>query len=283
MKKSTFKIGIIGGSGVYAMDSVDIMREVDEDTPFGRTSTPVALARIGNAEVCFIARHGKGHTLLPHEINYRANIYALKRLGVKYVISVTAVGSLREEYSPGHFVLPGQYIDWTKGKRERTFFGNGIVAHVSTADPINPTLREIIFDFCEEKSVPCHRGGAYICIEGPQFSSKAESHFYRSIGADIIGMTNIPEAYLAKEAGLAYACLAMVTDYDCWRDKSACVEDILKIMKETATKAQSVIKGSVEKIAKNPFVFPKENRLGLMTPMESLNQKQKEIVDILFD
>ena len=268
---------------MYAMDSVSIIEEVDEETPFGRPSAPVVKAKIDDVELCFIARHGKGHTLLPHEINYRANIYALKRLGVQYVISVTAVGSLREEYSPGSFVLPDQYIDWTKGKRKRTFFGDGIVAHVSTADPVNPLMQKIIFDFCQEISLPCHRGGTYICIEGPQFSSKAESHFYRSIGADIIGMTNIPEAYLAKEAGLAYAPLAMVTDYDCWRDKSACVEDILKIMKDTAAKAQLIIKGSVEKIAKNPFDFPKENRQGLMTPLKNLNQKQKEIVDTLLD
>ncbi|MCY4523487.1 MAG: S-methyl-5'-thioadenosine phosphorylase [Halobacteriovoraceae bacterium] len=283
MDKSNLKIGIIGGSGIYSMDSISIIEQIDKDTPFGKPSGPVIKAQLKDAELYFIARHGSGHTLLPHEINYRANIYALKSMGIKYIISITAVGSLQEQYPPGTFVLPGQYIDWTKGKRERTFFGNGIVAHVSTANPIESQLQKIIFDFCRENSFTCHRGGTYICIEGPQFSSKAESNLYRSMGADIIGMTNLPEAYLAKEAGIAYASLAMVTDYDCWRDKDACVEDILKVMKETAKKAQHIIKGSILKIIENPFNYPKENHLGLMTPIENLNPTQKEIATVIFD
>ena len=273
------KIGIIGGSGIYKMDAISTAEEFRMDTPFGKPSAPILKATLDNTELFFIPRHGKEHSLLPHEINYRANIYALKDLGVHFIISISAVGSLKEEYPPGSFVLPDQFIDWTRGRRERTFFGNGIIAHVSNANPVDEYLQKKIFESARENNLPCHKGGIYLCIEGPQFSSKAESHLFRSLGGDVIGMTNIPEAYLAKEANISYASLAMVTDYDCWKDKPACVEDILGIMKGSALKAQLILRQSFPKIKEKPS--HKDNYAALMTPMEKLSSHQKEIVSTL--
>lgn len=274
-------IGIIGGSGVYNLDGIEIIKEHEVETPFGDPSENVIEAKLEGVTFYFIPRHGKDHRYLPHEVNYRANIFALKEMGVRYVISVSAVGSLKEELPPTTVVLPDQFIDWTKGQRERTFFGDGIVAHVSTAEPINKTLQEMIEFACKESNVKHQKDGSYVCIEGPQFSSKAESAVYRSFGASVIGMTNVPEAYLAKEAGMAYATMAMVTDYDCWKEEHCTVEEIMKVMKENNDSAQKILKILLPQLDRNRFDFEPENSVGVMTPKDKLNGRQLTILETL--
>ncbi len=275
-------IGIIGGSGVYNIEGIEIIEELSVETPFGNPSDKVIHAKIDGVEFYFLPRHGRNHHVLPHEVNYCANVYALKSIGVEYLISVSAVGSLKEECPPTTMVLPDQFIDWTKGGRRRTFFGEGIVGHVSTACPIEKGLQKVLEDSCKEVEASYHLGGSYICIEGPQFSSKAESNIYRSFGATVIGMTNVPEAYLAKEAGMAYATLAMVTDYDCWREDDHCsVEEIMKVMNSNNKTAQKIIKSALKNIESNRFDFVKENTFAIMTPEDVMNSKQKEICKVL--
>lgn len=275
-------IGIIGGSGVYNINGIEILDELVVETPYGVPSDNVIHAKIDGIELYFLPRHGRNHHVLPHEVNYCANIYALKSLGVEYLISVSAVGSLKEECPPGSMVLPDQFIDWTKGGRRRTFFGEGIVGHVSTAYPIDLQLQKVLEESCKDTSSDYHLGGSYLCIEGPQFSSKAESNIYRGFGATVIGMTNVPEAYLAKEAGMAYATLAMVTDYDCWREDDHCsVEEIMKVMKKNNETAQKVIKSALKRLDVNRFDFVKENLYAIMTAEEAMNKEQKEICKVL--
>ncbi|WP_417337075.1 S-methyl-5'-thioadenosine phosphorylase [Halobacteriovorax marinus] len=275
-------IGIIGGSGVYNIEGIEIIKEHTVETPFGTPSDKVIQAKLNGVEFYFLPRHGRTHGVLPHEVNYCANIYALKSMGVEYLLSVSAVGSLKEECPPGSMVLPDQFIDWTKGGRRRTFFGEGIVGHVSTAYPIDMKLQKVIEKACAGADVPHHVGGSYICIEGPQFSSKAESHIYRGFGATVIGMTNVPEAYLAKEAGMAYATLAMVTDYDCWREEEHCsVEEILKVMKKNNESAQSIIKLALNDLNANKFDINKENTFAIMTPEGAMTPEQIEICRVL--
>ncbi len=275
------KIAIIGGSGLYNLSSFKIIKEYKLDNYFGTPSSPIIEMDCQGNSLFFLARHGINHNLLPHEVNYRANIFALKKLGVKYIISISAVGSLIEESPPGTFVLPDQFIDWTKGKREKSFFGNGIVGHVSTAEPINQELKNIIFASSNSEDIKFLKEGTYICIEGPQFSSKAESLFYKSIGATIIGMTNLPEAYLAKEAGIAFATLAAVTDYDCWKEEHCEVESILKVMQENTKKIKNLLPRMINYFYNNIFDFNTDNKFAIMTPLKNLNNKQKEITEIL--
>jgi 5'-methylthioadenosine phosphorylase len=215
-------LGIIGGSGLYALDALSEMDTLTVETPYGRPFEPVRVGTLGATRVAFISRHGAGHALSPSEIPFAANICALKMLGVRQVVSISAVGSLREEIPPRSFVVPDQTIDRTVGRR-RTFFGDGAVAHVSMADPFCPSLSDALANAALVGGLPVHRGGTYVCIEGPQFSSKAESALFRSWGAGIIGMTALPEARLAREAELCYACLAMVSDYDVWHDTEQAV------------------------------------------------------------
>jgi len=212
------RIGIIGGSGLYSLEGVDVEKAIEPDTPWGRPSSPVTLAALGGVGLAFLARHGQGHVLTPSEVPYAANIYALKSLGVRKILSISAVGSLREDYAPRDFVVPDQIFDRTKGIRGSTFFGGGVVGHVSFAHPFCESLRGILADAAALAGAKVHRTGTYVCMEGPAFSTKAESLAYRSMGMDIIGMTAIPEAKLAREAGVCYATLAMVTDYDVWRE-----------------------------------------------------------------
>jgi 5'-methylthioadenosine phosphorylase len=275
------KIAVIGGSGVYQLDGVKVQKRHSITTPYGRPSNDVIEASVDGVTCYFMPRHGEGHVLLPHEINYRANIYALKQLGVEYLISVSAVGSLKEELEPTRFVLVDQFIDWTKGKRERSFFGEGIVAHVSNADPINKKLQELIKVSCEKVDVKHAVGGAYICIEGPQFSTRAESAIYRSFGASVIGMTNVPEAFLAKEAGMAYATIAMVTDYDCWKEEHCTVDEIMKVMQTNNKNAQKLLKNLIPSLGQNQFEFEKENTYAVMTPVDRLSAEQIEILKVL--
>lgn len=243
-------IGVIGGSGLYHMEALENPVEHQLTTPFGLPSDVLLTGNVGSVPVAFLARHGRGHKLLPSELPFRANIHAFKQLGVKYLLSVSAVGSLREDYRPLDMVLPDQFIDLTK-KREHTFFGEGAVAHVSMAEPVCSKLTDILARAwiqskgqTETAEQPIlHRGGTYVCIEGPQFSSIAESHWYRSMGASVIGMTNMPEAKLAREAQIAYASLAMVTDFDCWHPREANVtaESAIANLMKNAETAQKVL------------------------------------------
>lgn len=278
---NTSKVGVIGGSGVYQIDGIEIVAEHNVETPFGSPSDKVVEAKLEGSTFYFIPRHGRTHSILPSEVNYRANIYALKTFGVEYLISVSAVGSLKEELNPTRFVIVDQFIDWTKGKRERTFFGNGIIGHVSVANPVEPELKNLLALCCEEAQIDHSVGGSYLCIEGPQFSSRAESAIYRSFGASVIGMTNVPEAYLAKEAGMAYATVAMVTDYDCWKEEHCTVDEIMKVMGTNNTNAQKLLKIAIPKLVNNPFDFIKENHFGILTPIEVLDENQKEMIKVL--
>lgn len=237
------QIGIIGGSGLYQMEGLTNLQEVRMTTPFGKPSDAVILGNFQELRVAFLARHGRGHHTLPSGINYRANIHALKALGVTQIFSVSAVGSMKERIRPGDFVLPDQFIDRTT-QRQNTFFDHGIVSHVAFADPICETLSTILEKASQSVSVKVHRPGTYLCIEGPQFSSRAESLLYRQWGVDIIGMTNIPEAKLAREAELCYATLALVTDYDCWHEteEAVSVGAILSIMHKNVETAKVVLR-----------------------------------------
>ena len=235
-------LGVIGGSGVYAMDALEDVRRIEIATPWGDPSDAIVSGRIGGVEVRFLARHGQGHRLPPSAVNYRANIDALKRAGATDVVSVSACGSLREGLEPGRFVLCDQFIDRTSG-REKSFFGPGFVAHVSMAEPTCPALRAALAASCAALGVSHATGGTYIAIDGPQFSTRAESELYRAWGADVIGMTNMPEARLAREAELPYATVAMVTDYDCWREGEKAVEvaDVLAVMRANTEKARALV------------------------------------------
>ncbi|GJL56375.1 MAG: S-methyl-5'-thioadenosine phosphorylase [Nitrospirales bacterium] len=252
-RKSHAEIAVIGGSGLYRMKGLRNIREVQVKTPFGRPSDRIVLGTLEGRRVAFLARHGRGHSLSPTAINYRANIYALKSLGVSQVFSISAVGSMKETIKPGDLVLPDQFIDRTT-QRSSTFFEQGLIAHVSFADPICSTLSSTLEKAAKENGSTVHRGGTYVCIEGPQFSTKAESKLYRQWGVDIIGMTNIPEAKLAREAELCYATLALVTDYDCWHETEDAVSvgAILDIMHKNVEVAQHVLKASIRLVQETP-------------------------------
>lgn len=235
-------IGIIGGSGLYQMEGVKIEDEATVETPFGAPSDKIMLGKLSGCDVAFLPRHGRGHKILPHEINYRANIFALKVLGIEDIISVSAVGSMKEDIRPGHLVIVDQFVDRTKCRPE-TFFGNGLVAHVSFADPVCARLKKLAFDAAQKTSATVHNGGTYVCIDGPMFSSRAESNIYRSWGVDVIGMTNLQEAKLAREAEICYTTIALVTDYDCWYAEEGPVDVamIIKTMQENVKRAQETI------------------------------------------
>jgi len=240
-------IGIIGGSGLYDMPGLTDRSEVSIETPFGRPPDAVVLGSLSGKRVAFLSRHGKGHRFMPSELNFRANIYALKQLGVERILSVSAVGSLKEEIAPLDVVLPDQFVDRTRG-RISTFFGSGLVAHISFADPICPDLMEQIHRSAQKVGIRTQKGGTYICMEGPAFSTKAESFLYRSWGMDVIGMTNLQEAKLAREAEICYVTIALVTDYDCWHESHEAVsaDMILENLQKNCESAQSIIARCVE-------------------------------------
>jgi 5'-methylthioadenosine phosphorylase len=248
---SKAEIGIIGGSGLYNMPGIQRMRRVRVATPFGKPSDTFLLGKLEGREVAFLSRHGRGHVLMPSEINFRANLYALKKLGVTRIISVSAVGSLREELKPLDMVLPAQFFDRSTN-RPSTFFGGGIVAHISFADPVCPVLVDVLSQACASSGVNCHRGGTYICMQGPAFSTKAESATYRAWGMDVVGMTNLQEAKLAREAEICYATLAMVTDYDCWHPAhdAVTVDQIIDYLNRNAQNAQKIIRAAVRQMPK---------------------------------
>ncbi|GCL58473.1 S-methyl-5'-thioadenosine phosphorylase [Microcystis aeruginosa] len=279
---TTVKIGIIGGSGLYKMDALKDVREVSLDTPFGSPSDALILGTLDGTEVAFLARHGRGHHFLPTELPFRANIHALKQLGVEYIISASAVGSLKAEVKPLDLVIPDQFIDRTK-ERIATFFGEGIVAHVAFGDPICPQLAQILGDAVASLNLPevtLHRGGTYLCMEGPAFSTKAESNLYRSWGATVIGMTNLTEAKLAREAEIAYATLALVTDYDCWHPDHdhVTVEMVIENLHHNAINAQKVIQETVRRLAANPPVSVAHSALkyAILTRLDSVPVATKE-------
>lgn len=236
------RLGVIGGSGVYSIASLERIERCVVDTSWGAPSGPLTVGILNGLEVIFLARHGEGHVVPPAGVNYRANIDAMKQLGATDLISVSACGSFREELAPGAFVIVDQFIDRTSG-RESSFFGEGCVAHVSMADPVCPALGDAIEAALKALAIPHRRGGTYLCINGPQFSSRAESLLYKSWGADVIGMTSMPEAKLAREAELPYATVAMVTDYDCWRESTAAVEvaDIIEVMRKNSEAARRML------------------------------------------
>ena len=239
-------IGIIGGSGLYSMSGLTNTKEIRVKTPFGDPSDAIVLGTLEARRVAFLARHGRGHRILPGEINYRANIYAMKLLGVERIISVSAVGSLLEELRPGEFLVPDQFYDRTKG-RVSTFFGEGLVAHVAFAHPTCAQMSSVLADACVHQAVPVHRRGTYICMEGPQFSTLAEAHVHRQLRFEVIGMTNVTEAKLAREAEVCYATIAMITDYDCWHPEHASVtaSQIIATLSQNAENAQKVLREAV--------------------------------------
>ena len=239
-------IGVIGGSGLYSMSGLTNTREIRVKTPFGDPSDKIVLGDFEGKHVAFLARHGRGHRILPSELNFRANIYAMKLLGVQRIISVSAVGSLQENLRPGEFLVPDQFFDSTKG-RVSTFFGNGLVAHVSLDKPACPQLSTILADACVSAAVPVHRKGTYINMEGPQFSTLAEANFHRAMKFDVIGMTNVTEAKLAREAEICYSTIAMITDYDCWHPEheSVTASQIIATLNQNATNAQNVVREAI--------------------------------------
>ncbi len=243
------EIGIIGGSGLYSMPGFTNVREVGVQTPFGAPSDKFVLGDLSGRKVAFLARHGRGHRILPSELNFRANIHAFKQLGVTRILSVSAVGSLKEEHKPTDFVIADQFIDRTF-HRESTFFGEGIVGHVAFGDPVCATVAKAAAEACKEVGIVGKLGGTYVCMEGPQFSTKAESKLYRSWGADVIGMTNLQEAKLAREAEICYATVAMVTDYDCWHEghDAVTIEQIVAVLHQNADNAARMVKAAVAAI-----------------------------------
>jgi 5'-methylthioadenosine phosphorylase len=265
-------VGIIGGSGLYDIEGMAQVREIVVRTPFGRPSDVVVTGVIGGTPVAFLSRHGRGHRVNPTAINYRANLYALKSLGVQRVISISAVGSMKERIKPGDVVLPDQFIDLTK-RRTSTFFEEGIVAHVAFADPICRSLSQTLVGAAEAVGATAHRGGTYVCIEGPQFSTKAESLLYRTWGVDVIGMTNMPEAKLAREAELCYATVAFTTDYDCWHETEDCVtvEAILMTLHRNVARAKDLLRKVIPDVGGSlPCACNQALRNAIVTPHDRI-------------
>ena len=273
---SSARLGVLGGSGLYAMDGLEDVRELQVDTPYGQPSDTLRLGRLGDVEVVFLARHGRHHSYLPTEVPYRANLWALRSLGVRWILSVSAVGSLQEAVRPLDMLVPDQFIDRTH-QRPLSFFGEGLVAHVTAADPFCPALSRVLADVADSlmpAGRQLHRGGTYLCMEGPAFSTRAESELYRSWGCAVIGMTNHTEARLAREAEMAYATLAMVTDYDCWHQEhaSVTVEMVIDNLRANASLAQQIIRLAAERVgAVRPASSAHQAlRHALMTPQEAV-------------
>lgn len=276
-------IGIIGGSGLYAMPGVKILEERRVSTPFGDPPDALVIGEMEGRRVVFLPRHGTGHRHSPSTINYRANIYALKSLGVEFIISVSAVGSLREDIHPGHLVIIDQFIDRTRG-RPSTFFDQDVVAHVSFADPICPHMAQVLNTACKEAAVPSHFRGTYVCMEGPAFSTRAESHWYRSMGASVIGMTNLQEAKLAREAEICLATIALSTDYDCWKeDEVVDVEKVVATMKSNVANAQKVIRLAIANLTQRSCQCGSALRGAIMTDPKAIPADAQERLGIFIN
>lgn len=276
-------IGVIGGSGLYEMEGLTGVREVKIHTPFGEPSDAFITGSLGGIEMGFLPRHGRGHRFLPTEVNYRANIYGMKKLGVDRIISVSAVGSMKEEIEPGHIVIPDQFYDLTK-HRKSTFFGEGVVAHVGFADPVCHDLSKTLADAGEKAGATVHKGGTYICMEGPQFSTRAESRIYRKWGVDVIGMTNATEAKLAREAEICYATLALSTDYDCWHEteEDVTVEAVIAVLMKNVETAKKIIKEAVSMMpAKRGCRCSEALKNAIMTKAELIPEKTKKDLELI--
>jgi 5'-methylthioadenosine phosphorylase len=276
-RQETVALGVIGGSGLYAMEGLSRVKAVRIATPFGKPSDEFIIGTLEGRRVAFLPRHGKGHRILPTEINYRANIYGMKKLGVERIISVSAVGSMKEEIKPGDIVIPDQFYDHTR-HRQSTFFGNGIVAHVGMAEPVCGSLCQVLIDAGRSAGATIHRGGTYLCMEGPQFSTRGESLIYRTWNVDVIGMTNATEAKLAREAEICYSTIALATDYDCWHhcEEAVTVEAVLEVMKHNVETSKAMIRAAVRMV-------PQSRTCGcvgalrntIMTPEELMPAKAK--------
>jgi len=278
-------LGVIGGSGLYQFPALENIKRIESDTPFGKPSSPIVIGTLAGKKVAFLARHGIGHIFLPAEVNYRANIYALKQLGVERIISISACGSLREDFSPGHIVIPDQLVDFTKN-RSYTFFGEGIVAHVGVAEPFCHELRKHLIQSVKAAGGTVHSNGTYITIEGPRFSTKAESSLYRQWGMSIIGMTAIPEAFLAREAEICYATMAHVTDYDVWHENESpvTVEMVVKILNQNTEIAQKAILKLVEMLpTKTECECHNALSNAILTQKKSISPKARKKLDLLIN
>ena len=278
-------IGIIGGTGLYRMEALQVTQTREVSTPFGPPSSPIVLGVLQGREVAFLARHGMHHDLLPGEINFRANIWALKSVGVRTVIGVSAVGSLREEIRPGDISLPSQYLDFTKGQRAATFFGRGMVAHISTAQPVCAATTALITRVARSLGTKVHENKTYACIEGPRLGTRAESFFLRGAGADLVGMTNVPEAFLAAEAQLGYCTISLATDYDCWLDDASqhvSAEQVIALFHKNLGRVQQLLAGAVaEYVEDESRPCRRALRTAIVTPREQLTDEQRGIVDFL--
>jgi 5'-methylthioadenosine phosphorylase len=271
-------VGVIGGSGLYEMEGLEDVQTVSLKTPFGNPSDAYLVGRLEGVKVVFLPRHGKGHRIQPSSLNFRANIFGMKKLGVQWIIGVSAVGSMKESIHPGEMVVPNQFIDQTKG-RPNTFFDDGIVGHISFADPVCPTLSQILYEAGKEAGATVHKDGTYICIEGPQFSTRAESRLYRTWGVDIIGMTNLPEARLAREAEICYSTIAFATDYDCWHEAAGDVSigDVLRILAESTKTAKSAIRQAIKHLPeKRECLCANALEYALITCKKFIPQKTKK-------
>lgn len=277
-------LGVIGGSGLYEIEGLAEVREVRLSTPFGDPSDAYITGQLDGVTMVFLPRHGRGHRYLPSEVPYRANIHGMKQLGVERIISVSAVGSMKEEIVPGHIVIPDQFFDRTQGKRASTFFGEGIVGHVQFADPVCADLSQLLFDAAMEVGATVHRGGTYICIEGPNFSTRAESNIYRSWGVDIIGMTNLPEARLAREAEICYGTVALATDYDCWHaeHEDVSVEAVIAIIQQNVATARNIIKAAAFRLgAARGCGCGEALKFAVMTHKEAIPAATRHKLDLL--
>jgi 5'-methylthioadenosine phosphorylase len=283
-----FAFGIIGGSGLYGFSGLQNVETIEVDTPFGKPSSPIVIGEVKGKKLAFLARHGIGHVLSPSEVNYRANIYAFKELGVGKIISVSAVGSLRADYAPGHIVVPDQVFDFTKD-RKRSFFGEGIVAHISTAQPFCPKLSGQLLKALREQDVVVHEGGTYITIEGPRFSTRGESNTFRSWGMSLVGMTASPEVFLAREAEICYATMAHVTDYDCWHisEEPVTVEMVINTLSHNTAVAQNTLVRLVDLLAEDDGTETCECdealKNAIMTNPPKINQETRARLHLLVD
>ncbi len=275
-------LGVIGGSGLYSMSGLEHSETIEVETPFGRPSAPIVVGVLSGKRVAFLARHGIGHHISPTEVNYRANVYALKKLGVKKVVSISACGSLREDYAPGHIVVPDQIFDFTRS-RNRSFFGDGLVVHVGTADPLCADLSTQVLDAVRSTGATAHQGGTFVTIEGPRFSTKAESNVFRQWGMSIIGMTASPEAFLAREAEMCYAIMAHVTDYDVWHvtEEPVSVEMVVRTLMQNTEKAQQAVQTLVQNLADDDCACQHALQNALITSPERIPAETLVKLDLL--
>jgi len=276
-------VGVIGGSGLYEMEGLEGVETVSLTTPFGKPSDSFIVGHLEGAKVAFLPRHGKGHRISPSSLNFRANIYGMKMLGVQWIIGVSAVGSMKESIHPGDIVIPDQFIDRTVG-RASTFFSDGIVGHIGFADPVCPVLSQILYQAGKEVGATVQKDGTYLCIEGPQFSTRAESRLYRTWGVDIIGMTNLPEAKLAREAEICYATIAFATDYDCWHDEAGDVSigEVLRILAKSAKTAKSVIRYATQKLPeKRDCLCAEALQHAVITNKKFIPEKTKKNLELI--